>query len=241
MWLLGIIGLAGFVFWQSNKRRAKRFVRAVHFLEMLDDGLGVDQANGRVALLFSKQSSDERDNAALVYAIDKANRWTEGNQLPWIHEAREKGFAIDSENSRFDMADLSGVVERHNGQQKNPKHFSEGAYIDKVNSRFPHTGSNSEYTTHPQRMSFLPSKESLSDYFGKVASVGWWWGVRGGVAGLVLGVLVPMLGPLGSLEPWAVPLVFAYLGALTALAWAIGYHSIRWISGTASKPGRKNS
>lgn len=107
MWIVAIVCVAGLFLWQSNKRRAKRFVRSVFFLELIDSGVSPDSANGQVARLFTKQSSADEDNNAIRYAMDKAERLTDGKQLPWLHEAREKGFTIDSGDSRFDMAHLA--------------------------------------------------------------------------------------------------------------------------------------
>lgn len=107
MWIVTILCVGSVLIWYSNKRRAQRFVRSVFFLELVDSGVSPDSANGQVARLFTKQSSADEDNAAIRYAMDKADRLAEGKQLPWIHEAREKGFTIDSGDSRFDMAHLA--------------------------------------------------------------------------------------------------------------------------------------
>ena len=106
---LGLIGLIGFLLWRSNERRGQRFTRAVHFLNELEEGATVDEANGRVARLFTKKSKPEDDVAAIHSAIDRAQWRTNGNQLPWIHEAREKGFIVDSGNERLDLASLHNM------------------------------------------------------------------------------------------------------------------------------------
>jgi hypothetical protein len=106
MWIVVVLGLAGFWFWRSNKRRAYRFVRSVHFLDKLDQGVGVNEANGQVALMFTKHSTPTLDENATLFALDRAQRWTEGKQLPWIHEARQKGFTVDSGNTKLDGAHL---------------------------------------------------------------------------------------------------------------------------------------
>ncbi|WP_375550491.1 hypothetical protein [Rhodophyticola porphyridii] len=111
MWIVITIGIGAFALWYGNKRRGQRFVRAVHFLDMLDNGANPDEANGKVARLFTKHSTPETDVAAIEYATDKADRMTGGKQLPWINEARERGFAIDSGNQRYDMAHLSSSTD----------------------------------------------------------------------------------------------------------------------------------
>lgn len=107
MWLLTLVSVAAFLFWRSNKRRAKRFVRAVHFLDLVRDGASANEANGLVALMFTSRSTADEDNAAIRYAAEQAKMVTDGKQLPWIHMARQQGFAVDSGNTRFDMAHLS--------------------------------------------------------------------------------------------------------------------------------------
>lgn len=107
MWIIAALALAGFWFWRSNQRRAQRFVRAVCFLDMVDGGASVNDANGLVVRLFTKHSTPQDDETAIAFAIDTAQRLTDGKQLPWIHEAREKGFVVDSGNTRLDMAHAS--------------------------------------------------------------------------------------------------------------------------------------
>lgn len=111
MWIVIVIGIGAFALWYGNKRRGQRFVRAVHYLDMLDNGANPDEANGKVARLFTKHSTPDADVAAIRYAMDKADRMTGGKQLPWINEARERGFAIDSGNKRFDLAHLSSSTD----------------------------------------------------------------------------------------------------------------------------------
>ncbi|MBB05867.1 MAG: hypothetical protein CML03_10165 [Pseudooceanicola sp.] len=113
----------------SNKRRGQRFVRAVHFLDLLDSGANEDEANGKVARFSTKHSTPYTDVAAIENATEKANRLTEGEQLSWIHEARERGFTIDSGDSRFDMAHLARTPSLPNPVQEFSEHFSEGPSI----------------------------------------------------------------------------------------------------------------
>ena len=101
MWIVIAIGIGAFALWYGNKRRGQRFVRAVHYLDMLANGANPDEANGKVARLFTKHSTPDADVSAIRFAMDKADRMTGGKQLPWINEARERGFAIDSGSKRF--------------------------------------------------------------------------------------------------------------------------------------------
>lgn len=107
MWIVAMLVVGAFALWHGNKRRGQRFVRAVHYLDLLDNGANADEANGKVARMFTKHSTPDADVAVTRYAMDKADRMTGGKQLPWIHEARERGFAIDSGNKRYDLAHLS--------------------------------------------------------------------------------------------------------------------------------------
>lgn len=109
MWIIAILSVAAFLFWRSNKRRAKRFVRAVLFLNKLDGGASVDEANGQVARLFTKHSTPKEDDEATMFAIESAQRLTEGKQLPWIHEARNRGLVVDSGNKHLDLAHLNST------------------------------------------------------------------------------------------------------------------------------------
>ena len=111
MWIVVILIVVGFLLWQGNKRRGQRFTRAVLFLNALDEGATPDEANGRVARLFTKHSTPEGDVAAMRFAMDRAQRWTGGNQARWLHEARQRGFAIDSGNTNFDLAHLHQSTE----------------------------------------------------------------------------------------------------------------------------------
>lgn len=111
MWIIAVLGLAGFWLWRSNKRRAQRFVRAVCFLDIVDGGANANEANGQIARLFSKHSTPQADDTATAFAIDKAQQLTEGKQLPWIHEARKKGFVVDSGNTKLDMAHVGKSIE----------------------------------------------------------------------------------------------------------------------------------
>ena len=71
MWIVVIICIGTALVWYSNKRRAQRFVRAVHFLDLLDTGANADEANGKVARLFTKHSTPDMDVAAIEYATDR--------------------------------------------------------------------------------------------------------------------------------------------------------------------------
>ena len=211
MWIVAILGFVTIALWYGNKRRGQRFVRAVHFLDLLDGGASPDEANGQVARFFSKHSTPDADGAAIEYATERANRFTEGKQLPWIHQARRKGFIIDSGDARFDMAHLSQAQ-----PQINSDHFfsvqpalSEAyqAGLDRIKS----------------------SNGKMVPAFKAIARAAIRWTIRGAVAGFVLGFVVPR-GVFGSLEIWAVPIVTAYLGALGGIITGAMYSVLRWVS-----------
>lgn len=110
MWVILVLAVVVLAFfWRSNQRRAHRFVRAVHFLDELDRGATSNEANGVVIKLFTKHSTVDADADAIQFATGIAQKFTNGNQLPWIHEAREKGFSVDTGNSQFDLAHKSGL------------------------------------------------------------------------------------------------------------------------------------
>lgn len=105
MWIIFILAVASVLFfWRSNRKRGERFVRAVFYIDAVEKGVSSNEANGIVAKMFTKHSTAEADIAATHVALDKAKRMTEGSQLPWIHEARKLGFAIDSGSYKFDAA-----------------------------------------------------------------------------------------------------------------------------------------
>ncbi len=105
MWIIFILVVAGgLFFWRSNRKRGERFVRAVFYIDAVSKGASSNEANGIVAKMFTKHSTAEADVEATHVALDKAKRMTEGSQLPWIHEARKLGFAVDSGSSKFDAA-----------------------------------------------------------------------------------------------------------------------------------------
>lgn len=212
MWIVAIVCVTGFLLWQSNKRRAKRFVRSVFFLELIDSGVSPDSANGQVARLFTKQSSADEDNVAIRYAIDKTDRLTEGKQLPWIHEAREKGFAIDSGDCRFDMAHLAPSKSETNPDQEFSEHFSEGGYTSTAAAQFPHAMPGFSDTYHVGLERIGLSKSKLVPAIKAVAHFGIRWALWGAVAGFSIGLIVPIAQ--GGLEPWAVPLLSAAAGAI---------------------------
>lgn len=228
MWIVFAICVVGFVLWQSNKRRAQRFVRAVCFLDVIDGGASADEANGQVARMFTKHSTADADNAAIRYAMDKADRFTGGKQLSWIHEARQRGFTIDSGNTRFDMAHLSRPQSRSNADHKFSKHFSESQSSTSDDANFPQGPSLLSKTYHAGLQGLLSDKGKLIAACKAIARAALRWVFRGAVAGFILGWFVPMTGPFRWLEPWAVPFLTAYLGALAGLAIGTVHRIVRW-------------
>ncbi|MBE1282806.1 MAG: hypothetical protein GJ676_05805 [Rhodobacteraceae bacterium] len=229
MWIVAIVCAAGFLLWQSNKRRAKRFVRSVFFLELTDSGVSADSANGQVARLFTKLSSVDEDNSAIRYAMDKADRLTEGKQLPWIHEAREKGFTIDSGDSRFDMAHVAQSQALEKSDQNFSKHFSEGGYTQTAVAQFPHALPRLTEAYHVGRARIVAHKGKLVPAIKAAARFAILWALRGAVAGFVIGLVIPRAGMFGSLEVWAAPVLSAFLGALVGVAIGAVYIVVRWV------------
>ena len=225
MWIVAIFCVAGFLLWRSNKRRAQRFVRAVCFLDIVDNGASVDEANGQVARLFNRHSSADADNAAIRYAMDKANRLTDGKQLPWIHDAREKGFAIDSGDSRFDMAHLSHKQPVVSSDQKFSEHFSEDHSYTSADTSFPHAAPMFPKAYHAFLKEVAVNKSKWIASFKAIARAAIRWGLRGAVTGFIVGWFVPVHG----LEPWAMPFLVAYVGALAGLAIGLVYSAVRWV------------
>lgn len=229
MWIVAIFCVAGLLLWQSNKRRAQRFVRSVFFLEIIDSGASADSANGQVARLFTKHSSADEDNAAIRYAMDKANRLTNGKQLPWIHEAREKGFAIDSGDSSFDMAHVAHSQAQAKSDQNFSEHFSEGGYTQTVAAQFPHALPGLSEAYHLGRERLEANKDKLLPAIKAVARFVIRWALRGAVAGFVIGLVIPRAGVFGSLEVWAVPVLSTFLGVLAGIAIGTVYRIVRWV------------
>ncbi|KEJ88186.1 hypothetical protein [Sulfitobacter donghicola] len=231
MWIVAIFCVAGFLLWQSSKRRAQRFVRSVFFLEIIDSGASTDTANGQVARLFTKHSSADKDNAAIRHAMDKANRLTDGKQLPWIQEAREKGFAIDSGDSRIDMAHLAQSQSRTNPDQNFTGHFSEGEYIQPKGAQFPHALPGLSEAYHVGLEHIEANKGKLVPTIKAVARIGIRWALWGAVAGFAIGLVIPRVGVFSSLELWAVPVVTAYVGAMAGIAIGTVCWAVRWVYG----------
>ncbi|MEO1557073.1 MAG: hypothetical protein AAFS01_11625 [Pseudomonadota bacterium] len=209
MWIVAVICLAAVALWYGNKRRGQRFVRAVHYLDLVESGASSDEANGMVARLFSKQSTPEADVAAIELATDRANRFTEGKQLPWIDEARQKGFKIDSGDARFDMAHLS---------RAGSETYSQGfAAAQLALSAVYRTGAH-RFKSSTDRL--RPAVEALAD-----AAIRWVF--RGALAGFIAGFFVPRV-LFGDLEIWAIPLVTAFFGICCGLVIGVVYRVLRW-------------
>jgi hypothetical protein len=229
MWIVLAVCVAGFVLWRSNKRRAQRFVRAVCFLDVVDGGASTDEANGQVARMFSKHSNADVDNTAIRYAMDKADRFTDGKQLPWIKEARQRGFTIDSGNTRFDLAHLSQAQSDPNVNHEFSKHFSESQYSTSDDANFPHDPSLLSEAHYAGLQGLWADKVKLISACKAIAPAALRWAFRGAVAGFILGWFVPMTGPFRWLEPWAVPFLTAYLGSLAGLAIGTVHRIVRWV------------
>lgn len=209
MWIVAILVLAVVALWYANKRRGQRFVRAVHYLDLLDSGISADEANGKVARLFSKHSTPQADVAAIEIATERANRFTGGKQLPWIDEARQKGFNIDSGNTLFDMAHLSRAA------------------LDTNSHRFAaaQPALSEAYQTGVHRVK--ASTDKLGPAIEAFVDAAIRWAVWGALAGFIAGFFVPRV-LVGALELWAIPIMTGFLGAFAGLTVGAAYRFLRW-------------
>lgn len=210
MWIVAFLGVVAVLLWYGNKRRGQRFVRAVHFLDLLDGGASPDEANGKVARLFTKHSSPVSDVAAIEHATDRANRFTEGKQLPWLDEARQRGFIIDSGNTRFDLAHLS---------QAQPQ-----TDTDQLSRAQP--ALSDVYYVGLDRIRASASK--LMPAIVEVADTAIRWGLWGLVVGFIIGLFVPKV-LFGHLAVWAIPIITAFSVAWVGLAIGAAYSALRWV------------
>lgn len=211
MWIVVILGLVTAVLWYGNKRRGQRFVRAVHFLDLLDSGSSPDEANGNVARLFSKYSTPDADVAAIEHANDRAKRFTDNKQLPWIDEARQRGFIIDGGDARFDMAHLS-----HAKPQKNSDQFSRAQ-----------PALSEAYQAGPDTI--RASKGKVVPAFEELIDTAFRWAVRGAMVGFILGLLIPRVGLFGNLEVWAIPIMTGFFGVWGGVAIGASFRVLRWV------------
>lgn len=231
MWIVAVLGVVGVLLWQSNQRRAKRFIRAVCFLDMVDKKVSADEANGKVARLFTIHSTPQYDDTATAFAIGMARQFTEGKQLPWINEAREKGFVVDGGNTRFDMAH-NAQPKRGTSEQENSPNFEE-QFSARVSSalsdpQLPHTPTQDLLRTL-NLYGLSIEQDDLVRRLKRLIRLLFNWALRGAGAGFLCGFVVPNLGPWGGLEPWAVPLLFAYLGAMVGIVVGACYRAVRWV------------
>lgn len=228
MWVFGILCIAFVILWHSNKRRGQRFVRAVHFLDMLEGGARADEANGRVARLFTMHSTPDADAAAIAHASFAANRLSQGRQLPWINKARQRGFTIDSGNSRFDMAHLSQPVPFKKPDQEFSKHFSEGLSKQATRVEFPHTPPLLHEASQAGLGSIEAYARKIEPAIKAFVRTAIRWAARGAVAGFVVGLLTPRTALFGHLEVWAVPVLMAFFGVFGGLAIGAVYRVLHW-------------
>lgn len=89
--LLILLGVAGYALfkWRMAKR-GMRFVRAFAFLDHMDCGASVDEANGFVLRMFTAQSNPDVDQSIILRAAGFVQ--SGGKQLPVIGLARSRGF-----------------------------------------------------------------------------------------------------------------------------------------------------
>ena len=153
---------------------------------------------------------------------------TEGKQLPWIDEARQRGFTIDSGDTRFDMAHMSNAQSQANRPQDLAADFSEGQSTTAPHATFPHAPSVLTEAYHAGLGKIEANKDALRSALQAIIFTGARWGVRGAVAGLVFGFVVPRLGVLSYYEIWAVPIVVAFFAAMAGVALGAVYGLLRW-------------
>lgn len=224
MWILAALCVGAIALWHTNRRRGRRFVRAVHFLCHLDAGCGADEANGRVARLFSAESTPAADAAAVERALERADRLTGGKQLPWIDVARRRGFSIDSGDPRFDLAHLSRAQPRGNTRadvsEQWPLEVSEEA--QSPDDALPRARSSASGTAPREGPERRARKAAPVRALEPVLFAGTRWAMRGGLCGLGVGVIAPRVGVLADLAMWAAPIAIAWgfrFGGTGARSW----------------------
>lgn len=84
--------IAAFMVWRHINKRGKSFVRAVAFLDALDRGSSVEDANQIASHLFTSGSNPDTDRSAINNATAIAEAKFGGKQLPVIHAARRMGY-----------------------------------------------------------------------------------------------------------------------------------------------------
>lgn len=73
-------------------RRGRIFVRSVDYLQLLDSGATVKDANRVSAVLFSSTSDPDYIKHAIHRARTLSDMYFEGKQVPIIRLARSRGF-----------------------------------------------------------------------------------------------------------------------------------------------------
>ncbi len=93
MWFLFIIiGVALFFFIRGNIRRGRIFAQAYCFLEFIDTGETLEEANRVAALACTSSSNIDLDRQLQIRAKNFIDHNFNGKQLPLIALARQKGF-----------------------------------------------------------------------------------------------------------------------------------------------------
>jgi hypothetical protein len=231
MWIIVAFGLVGVWLWQSNKRRAKRFVRSVCFLDLVDGSASANEANGQVARLFTMHSKLQNDDAATAFAIGRAQQFTDGKQLPWIHLARERGFVVDSGNTRFDMAHKALPKLSKSGQGKSSKfteQFSARVSITESDQPFPRTVTKGQ----PRTAYFLGVALEQNDLVNRcwvLIDLLFKWAVVGGGVGFLCSLVVPAIGPLREVETLVIPPLTAFIGAWLGVLTGLCYYLLHWV------------
>lgn len=87
-----LVCASGIFFVRGNIARGRRFVRAYIFLNALEMGCSVEEANAVAAFAFTKYADAFEDHRSTLWAKQYSRVLHGGKQLPVIAEARVKGF-----------------------------------------------------------------------------------------------------------------------------------------------------
>jgi hypothetical protein len=86
------IAIAVFLLVRSGLTRGRNFVRAFIFLDSLEAGASVDEANNFARMAFTNRKFRDLDERAIKRAnLARVGRYG-GRQLPIIKEAKERGY-----------------------------------------------------------------------------------------------------------------------------------------------------
>jgi hypothetical protein len=84
--------LIGFLFFRSNIKRGKNFIRAYYYLLCLKNGKTPIEANQMARDILTPNSNADFDNKISNMAVEFAKEATGGKQLPIINKAISQGY-----------------------------------------------------------------------------------------------------------------------------------------------------